>query len=227
MNKTEKAIELLQEAVNLLKESAQEPKEGKLQAGKWYKSTSNSNFLVFLSEHEELDKNKGYGFNGAGSWNEWTGEGDLGYFGLSKCVLATEQEVKEALINYAGLRYKDAAKLGTPTLESSTFIKDDIFGYEYCSTSKTLWAKCQGISYVIFREGKWAEIIPEEQIDWNKPQLVEGKNTGVIIFCTGKHTEGEFSGMVVAKGAMQAEGYFSNGWNKEYFKHSNKTLKIE
>lgn len=118
-----------------------------LEVGKWAKS-KNTNCLVFITEFAE------YGFNGYGFDNEnkfcdlknddWTSN-------LSLWRLATEQEVKTALIN-------EAKKIG---FEEAKYIKlDDIISI-ICDTGSYAYTDNQ-LAYkgvTLFYKGKWATII--------------------------------------------------------------------
>ena len=158
-----KTFELTQEQINqlaekkhakeLLQEFIPEAFETKLEVGKWYKSESGS--ICFNLEDSY------YGFDCVGDWR------DITYFKIGEDIyeweLATEEEVREALINEAKKRgYKEGVKCKFGIIEEIRTIEtnDFVFKLEY----NTLGIKLKnGNADVIFRSGKWAEIIEQSE----------------------------------------------------------------
>ncbi len=155
-----KKYELTQEQINqlaekkhakeLLKEFIPDAFENKLEVGKWYKSNKGS--ICFNLEDSY------YGFDFVGDWR------DITYFKIgqdkSEWELATEEEVREALIN-------EAKKRGFNTIGNlkikNTFggisngfltITNDFY-YDYKGNTLSLDGA------IIFNNGVWAEIIEE------------------------------------------------------------------
>ena len=65
----------------------------------------------------------------------------------------------------------------------------------------------------IYQDGKWAEIIQPEAIDFSRAgQLV--KSDDVIVFTTGEHNGSMFSGYALT---TFKRGQFENDWDKELF----------
>lgn len=57
----------------------------------------------------------------------------------------------------------------------------------------------------------------EQQINWNKPQLVIGKS-GRIILTNGKYTENVFEGIVLSSPFLNDTMYFNKSFCKSAFK---------
>lgn len=155
--------------------------KSKLEVGKWYKSRGGSlafcvkidNKYPFLVDGEFL----GYGFDYNKKWQDI----DDSNFGSFKWTLATEEEVKEALIKEAKKRgfkkYVIIDKLlgcnvgslnieNKKQLETNNFTINANLQFLYCN------------NLVIFRKGKWAEIISnpiEEKINDLQNQIDELK----------------------------------------------------
>ena len=160
-----KTFELTQEQINqlaekkhakeLLKEFIPEAFETKLEVGKWYKLKDNPKILAL---YDCFKHNRPYAY----IFNE---KGDYQYrieFSLFELPtyweLATEEEVIEALINEAKKRgYKEGVRClikEIRTIETNDFE----FKLEY----NTLGIKRKnGNADIIFRSGKWSEIIEE------------------------------------------------------------------
>jgi len=120
-----------------------------LEAGKWAKS-KNTNCLVFITEFAK------YGFNGYGFDNEnkfcdlknddWTSN-------LSLWRLATEQEVKTALINEAKKRGLIDGNYIKSTNGYLGLVNDG--NWIYSQNANCLYYA----GFILFNNGKWAEII--------------------------------------------------------------------
>lgn len=101
-------LKQLQDRILKLFDEAMKQAKTQFETGKVYK-LPNSTFMVYLTEHNGMDRNKGYGFNGYGVWYFW-GKEDYG-FGLYDCVEATPSEWQEALKKEAMKRgFKEGVK---------------------------------------------------------------------------------------------------------------------
>ena len=154
---TQEQIEKLAEkkhAKELLKEFLPEAFENKLEVGKWY-----------ISEHYLAYYLGDYKCNciklSDGAWFENMHHSLSGH--LKSYKLATEEEVSEALINEAKKRgYKEGVKCKFGIIEEIRTIEtnDFVFKLEY----NTLGIKRKnGNADIIFRSGKWAEIIEQSE----------------------------------------------------------------
>ena len=157
-----KKYELTQEQINQLaeKEHAKEllqkfiPEafENKLEVGKWY-----------ISEHYLAYYLGDYKCNcirlSDGAWFENMHHSLSGH--LKSYKLATEEEVREALINEAKKRgYKEGVKCKFGIIEDIRTIETNIFDWN----GKYLFVRCiNGNADIIFRSGKWAEIIEQSE----------------------------------------------------------------
>ena len=155
-----KTFELTQEQINqlaekkhakeLLQQFIPEAFENKLEVGKWYKLKDNPKILA-LYDCFKHHRPYAYIFNEKGDY-EYRVEFSL--FELpTYWELATEEEVREALINEAKKRgHKEGVKC-----------KFGIIDFEFKLEYNTLVIKRKdGNSDIIFRNGKWNEIIEEE-----------------------------------------------------------------
>lgn len=163
-----KTFELTQEQIDRLAEKKHAKEllqkfipyafENKLEVGKWYKPRNERIKSLFVPNKEQCDGNMGYGFNFHGEFKE-------SHFNLigsspNDFELATEEEVREALINEAKKRgfnnignLKIKNTVGSISNGFVTITND--FYYDY--KGNTL--KLDGA--VIFNNGVWAEIIEE------------------------------------------------------------------
>lgn len=146
--------------------------ENKLEVGKWYKEPSdlgNKYRFIFI---EKIDNKQifGYGFKGDGSWFE----NDSYYSG--GFILATEEEVKEALIKEAkkrgfknGVVFRNILRNHTNKIEAIGVLND------YKKYDNSLWFDEKGC---VFKDGKWATIISnpiEEKIKKYERKIEELK----------------------------------------------------
>lgn len=162
-----KTFELTQEQINqlaekkhakeLLQQFIPEAFENKLEVGKWYKSKNHNKKTLFFTNKETCDEDMGYGFDFIGRYYETD-------FVLSGSKpedfeLATEEEVREALINEAKKRgYNEGVKCKFGIIEDIRTIETNIFDWN----GKYLFVRCiNGNADIIFKNGKWAEIIEE------------------------------------------------------------------
>ena len=160
-----KTYKLTQEQINqlaerkhakeLLQKFIPEAFENKLEVGKWYKDKEYSSCIINYQRINETIWN--YGFNLGGCWNN-----EVGNAGNNRLRLATEEEVREALINEAKKRgfnnignLKIKNTVGSISNGFVTITND--FCYEYESNTLRLDGA------IIFNNGKWAEIIKETE----------------------------------------------------------------
>ena len=148
-------------AKELLKEFLPEAFENKLEVGKWYKSKYNKTKILFFTKKETCSSDTGYGFNYLGIYKEKN-------FNLLGCAtyefeLATEEEVKEALINEAIKRgFKNVGELSLKLVSGEMFKK----GSFVTANNKFIYISVENRLYLdgveIFYNGKWAEIVIED-----------------------------------------------------------------
>jgi hypothetical protein len=118
-----------------------------LEVGKWYKEKEKSNLLVCFTD---IEKGYGYGVNRINEWNDNFCRDDKKSF-----ELATEQEVKEALINEAK---KMGFIKGAKFLSVLTAVKSECgINYNYYYDENELYSN----GMCLFKDGKWAEIVKE------------------------------------------------------------------
>jgi hypothetical protein len=122
-------------------------KKDKLAVGKWYKSNG------FLRKFEgKFGNSSVFGFKKDGSYYS-----SLGFHEEDEHILATDEEVSEALIEEAKRRgykngnYKCISGLKTYEVKDSFFLDQG-----------ELWMGKSGLSNQVFENGVWAEIIEEE-----------------------------------------------------------------
>lgn len=142
-----------------------------LEVGKWY-SHKEGECLAFV---EKLTDNDfiGYGFEYPKKWRNTKGNWTNGY---SKWTLATEEEVKTALIAEAKRRgFKHGVKI--KPINKVTHLNNKIdLGYKICfyERDNEFWMG----GYCLFKDGKWAEII-SEPIELTLEQIAEKFNVNV------------------------------------------------
>ena len=147
-------------AKELLQKFIPEAFETKLEVGKWYKLKDNPKILA-LYDCFKHHRPYAYIFNEKGDY-EYRVEFSL--FELpTYWELATEEEVREALINEAKKRgYKEGVKCKFGIIEDIRTLKTNDF--EFKLEYNTLGIKRKdGNSDIIFRNGKWNEIIEETE----------------------------------------------------------------
>ena len=160
---TQEQIDRLAEkkhAKKLLQEFVPEAFKTELEVGRWYRLKDNPEILA-LYDCFKHHRPYAYIFNENGNY-EYRVEFSL--FELpTYWELATEEEVSEALINEAKKRgYKEGVKCKFGIIEEirTIEINDFVFKLEY----NTLGIKSKnGNADIIFRSGKWAEIIEQSE----------------------------------------------------------------
>ena len=136
-------------AKELLQQFIPEAFETKLEVGRWYKSKNKSKKTLFFTNKEKCDNDVGYGFDFIGKY--YGADFNLEGSDVEDFELATEEEVSEALIN-------EAKKRGFNNI-GNLKIKN-IYG----GISNTL----QLDGGIIFKDGKWAEIIEPTKEEINR-----------------------------------------------------------
>jgi len=128
----------------------------KLEVGKWYRSSNKP--LAFCSKIINDNSFIGYGF-GTGSADVWYGEDERLPWDGSKWTLATEEEVKEALIKEAEKRgFKKGIKFISARYKCTEVAKNGSIIFFNDDFTLTLDGN------YIFDKGKWAEIIKETEV---------------------------------------------------------------
>jgi hypothetical protein len=204
--------------------------------GKWYKSKEDDNFLLYVLDILDLDNVRGYGFDKYKQWND--DDSEHGWC-LRNKVLATEEEVENALI-------KEAKKRGFSTLGNKFVSSIDDGGHvrvisPFCGESvdniNKFYFDVDGyLRYkerinvddglcsnpAIFKDGVWVDIVTEpkehhEEIDWSKPaQLVcnVDRNIKTILLAKNAYNSKYFSGTCVKEcindNTKIGEVYFRN-----------------
>ena len=138
-----------------LKKWLPEAFETKLEVGKWYILRNKAfNWLMCYTENR-------YGCYGFNSENSYSNEYVM--YGYNDWKLATEEEVKEALINEAIKRgFKNVGELSLKIVSGEMFKKGSFVtannNFRYISVENMLYL--DGVE--IFYKGKWAEIVIED-----------------------------------------------------------------
>ena len=129
-----------------------------LEVGKWYKRPHNS-ALFYVTEILNIDSNhcKVFGFD---NWGDWMPENAKTF--PDNDFEATPKQVETALINQANKKgYKKGIKCSFGMANEKRRLETDDF---MLSTDNELCVKRFNSQYsdIIFKDGKWAEIIPEK-----------------------------------------------------------------
>ena len=134
--------------------------KSKLEVGKWYKRNNSNNVIAFIKEiHADDFTAYGWDYNGL-----WVNDSDNWTCDLDDWTPATDKEVEEMLIKeavrrgYEGKSIKSLIDDGLLVNETNDgkYISD--VTYSYYANKNSLY-----LGYmVIFKNGKWAEIIKEE-----------------------------------------------------------------
>ena len=126
-----------------------------LEVGKWYKYSDSEGFLFCLTNVETTGVEV-YGFV---SWRYWIDEGKY----ISEYLIpATDKEVKEALIKEAKKRgFKEGVKANLKKCDNSFSNNVKIKNNNFRHSINQNWLAIDG--FIIFKDGKWAEIIEEKK----------------------------------------------------------------
>ena len=153
----EQILELAKSSI-VIKEKLNEmfPKAFKeeMEVGTWYKGTTDNNFLICY---------QGNGSDNYGFWQDQTYRNNISFgdYWVDECREATAEEIESALINKAKKKgYKKGVK-------SKCLISDRdaiLSSVPYYSGDRILAHTKDLVSefMILFKDGKWAEIIPEE-----------------------------------------------------------------
>lgn len=189
-----------------------------LEAGKWY---IDANYLIYIKEIV-IDCAVCYGFDR----EQYRYDMRIPALYIQEdCRLATPEEVEEALIKEAergGLGYGATISFDK---QKSAFLDEGQFVF---IDGDLCWDN-SGYAYpIIFQNGKWAEIISEEQtIDWSKPGQLVCNDSGVVVLTNGLNDNKYFAGFTL-KGKWLGEEYkYNNDWIKEYWKPYNGTITLK
>lgn len=147
---------------NKLKKWFPEVFEAKLEVGRWYKGTylDDKNDLLFISNLDEKMNLKGFGVSYVGNWFDCRKE-TLHYGNIEESndwTLATDTEVLEALTNEAVKRGFGKKNVYFIDCLSRNFISTGKFSFHNGKVENN--GITNGANGWIFRDGKWAEIIP-------------------------------------------------------------------
>lgn len=140
----------------------------KLEVGKWYKAESHKAFMFI--DKISISGVYGYGFDYKGNYtNEWNA-----YFPLnSEYTLATEEEVKEALVKEAKKRgFKEGVNV--KSVNGTEGIITNNYKHEFKVNNNRFYFH----NMSVFENGVWAEIISnpiEEKINDLQKQIDELK----------------------------------------------------
>ena len=66
----------------------------------------------------------------------------------------------------------------------------------------------------------------KEDIDWDIPQLLISKDSGLVLASNGKHNKEHFEALVIVGNFFRQKNYFLTNWGKEFFTKFKGTLKI-
>ena len=169
-----KKYELTQEQINQLAEKKHAKEllqkfipdafEAKLEVGKWYKAYYKEGYCLFnFQEYSDENKTKNYGFTNTKMHNYGWAEEGIVVYERDENIPATEEEVREAIINEAIKRgFKNVGELSLKIVSGEMFKKGS-FGtannnFRYISVENSLYL--DGVE--IFYNGKWAEIVIED-----------------------------------------------------------------
>lgn len=151
---------------NKLKDWFPEAFKTELEVGKWYKVVSNGKTCLFNHQPESSSYGFWRGVWKSGSWS--TNSED---FACDNIELATEEEVKTALIEEAKRRgYVGNFKV-KPLWIGHTY-------WDCADTQIRFYENTLYFSSAIFHDGVWAEIIPQE-VELTLEQIAEKFNIDV------------------------------------------------
>lgn len=157
MNITEEQLEQLK---NLNNSRVNEILELTPELNKWYKATD-SKFMIYLTKYVDLDNCEGFYFNKTGGYKGFCN--DLGFH---DCVFATEQEIEEVLIDEAKRRgFKEGVKFKCLITNKIGEMIEDCHLFNGCfggDNSLESAFKNDNINGVLFKDGRWAEIVEDK-----------------------------------------------------------------
>ena len=137
-----------------LKETCPEVFKTELEVGKWYKSSTGIEFLVYYQSN---------GFDNYGFWEDQPYRDNLLFgdcwYNMSR--LATDEEVSAALINEAKKRgYKQGITCAFGKDAHNRIIRENEI--RWVPDWQDQGALCMGMN-VIFTQGNWAQILPQKK----------------------------------------------------------------
>ena len=131
----------------------------KLDTGKWYKSSTDIEFLVYYQSNG-FDN---YGFLEDQPYRDNLFFGDC-WYNMSR--LATDEEVSAVLKKEAKNRgYKEGVRIYDVYLKEKTRVSSDKLDYEMCGHNPDNYGMClrDSAGAIIFSNGKWAQTLPQEK----------------------------------------------------------------
>lgn len=182
-----------------------------MEVGKWYKDTSVkgiSLYLIFVTDVYDSGVG-GYGFIN-GKW--FTNSNSYS----AQLISATNEEVEAALIAEAERRgFKEGVTVDITNLSDSynpNMILRGKISFSEFKDNGYIWFGRQ----LIFDNGKWAEIIQTEEIDWSDIGLIVHDFDDWVMI-TGIHDEKTFKGVCLKTTTGSIIGDYFDAWPKERF----------
>ena len=157
MNITEEQLEKLK---NLNDSRVNEILNMTPELNKWYKATDNK-FMIYLTKYKDDNKCEGFYFSGLNG--EYMGFCDN--LGFRRCILATKQEIEQALTNEAKRRgFKEGirVKLFDSMYDISTLNNGEFTYQKDYNRFGIRGGDSCGSFAVLFKDGQWAEIIDDK-----------------------------------------------------------------
>ena len=146
-----------------LKETFPEVFKTELEVGKWYKMKGNTHFLCNFNGNIGNNGNS-YGFNLNGEWMD----NSMCFHNSDTYVEATPEEVESALINEAkkrgfveGVEFICLISGKKGKTECPGFLYEGAYG-KNSNSLETSFAETS-INGVLYKDGKWATILPQEK----------------------------------------------------------------
>lgn len=158
----------------------EESKPKKIEVGKWYTYQPNKTMFHVVS----IDKSVfAYGIDFEGNWNKVCNWMDIDEIGNSDIREATKEEIENALVEEAVKRgFAKGVYFNSPNGKYTYTAINNKF--EFIIDDPTYQRLMLG-EHAIMVNGKWAEIIPEEQLkigDWVFSELKNDPQFGFSIF---------------------------------------------
>ena len=179
-----KNIEELKKIKDALEVLINESEKPKFEVGKWYVLNCDYCFLVNISEIKG-NNIYGYGFNYYGSINDYIENPKNNWVNIENLKsyhLATPKEVEEALIKEAEKRgLKEGTIINNSMLNDCSNTSCKAENNEYKFIEDELYSNCLLLDgFVIFLNGKWAEIVKTKTIDEIARDLSALSEYGII-----------------------------------------------
>lgn len=157
MNITEEQLEKLK---NLNDSRVNEILNMTPELNKWYKATDNK-FMIYLTKYKDDNECEGFYFSGLNG--EYMGFCDD--LGFRRCILATKQEIEQALTDEAKRRgFKEGirVKLFDSMYDISTLNNGEFTYQKDYNRFGIRGGDSCGSFAVLFKDGQWAEIIDDK-----------------------------------------------------------------